>query len=241
MQTADSHDSGISPASPVELEQQGLALRARKHKKRRHTDSKGFSLQDINQQLAHVLADPSQQRVELGVLKKSQARQVCCRINLFSKLLLQVCPWQSCMLQVNALAAVYGFESRSCGRKGKTLFKTSDAAPLTQQGQRQVCLQLSPATKLDTGLANTFMHAIQVQQLLACSFSAQSEKQEAHIVQQQTQNGAAAIAPLNSSNKGHMLLTKLGWSSGTGLGRKCQGRQDPLLPEKRARRAGLGT
>eukprot|EP00891_Asterochloris_glomerata_P001893 jgi/Astpho2/1893/Aster-x0508 len=193
LQTADSHDSGISPASPVELEQQRLALRARKHKKRNHTDSRGFSLQDINQQLAQVLADPSQQRVELGVLKKSQARQV------------------------NALAAVYGFESRSCGRKGKTLFKTSDAAPLTQQGQRQV------------------------QQLLACSFSAQSEKQEAHIVQQQTQNGAAAIAPLNSSNKGHMLLTKLGWSSGTGLGRKCQGRQDPLLPEKRARRAGLGT
>ena len=66
----------------MELEQQRLALRARKHKKRNHTDSRGFSLQDINQQLAQVLADPSQQRVELGVLKKSQARQVCCRINL---------------------------------------------------------------------------------------------------------------------------------------------------------------
>ena len=85
------------------------------------------------------------------------------------------------------------------------------------------------------------MHAIQVQQLLACSFSARTEKQKTQIVQQQTHDRATVIAPLNSSNKGHMLLTKLGWSSGTGLGRECQGRKDPLLPEKRARRAGLGT
>ena len=84
MQAADSHDSGISPPSPLEIEQQGLALRARKHKKRKCTDAQGFSLQDINEQLAQVLADPSQQRVELGVLKKSQARQVCCRINLLA-------------------------------------------------------------------------------------------------------------------------------------------------------------
>ena len=82
MQTADSHGSGISLLSPLDLEQQGLALRARKHKKRKHTDSEGFSLQDISQQLAQVLADPSQQRIELGVLRKSQARQVCCRIHL---------------------------------------------------------------------------------------------------------------------------------------------------------------
>ena len=60
-------------------------------------------------------------------------------------------------------------------------------------------------------------------------------------MQQQTHERAAVTAPLNSSNKGHMLLTKLGWSSGTGLGRKCQGRRDPLLPEKRASRAGLGS
>ena len=82
MQTADRHDSGISPPPPLEVEQQGLALQARKHKKQKHTDSQAFSLQDINQQLAQVLADPSQQRIELGVLRKSQARQVCCRINL---------------------------------------------------------------------------------------------------------------------------------------------------------------
>ena len=84
MQTADSHDSGILPPSPLEVEQQGLALRARKHKKRKHTDMEGFSLQDINQQLAQALTDPSQQRIELGVLRKSQARQVCCRTNLWA-------------------------------------------------------------------------------------------------------------------------------------------------------------
>ena len=55
-----------------------------------------------------------------------------------SNFLLQVCSWHSCIMQVNALAAVYGFESRSCGRKGKTLFKKLDAGPLTQQGQKQV-------------------------------------------------------------------------------------------------------
>ena len=84
MQTADGHDGGIAPPPPLEVEQQGLALRARKHKKRKQTDLQGFSLQAINQQLAQVLADPSQQRIELGVLKKSQARQVCCRVNVWA-------------------------------------------------------------------------------------------------------------------------------------------------------------
>ena len=43
--------------------------------------------------------------------------------------------------QVRALAAVYGLEPRACGRRGQTLFRTSNAGLPTADGQAQVYTQ----------------------------------------------------------------------------------------------------
>ena len=44
---------------------------------------------------------------------------------------------------------------------------------------------------------------------------------------------------LGASNKGHAMLSKMGWKGG-GLGRGGEGRDEPVLVEQRAERAGLG-
>eukprot|EP00300_Choanocystis_sp_HF-7_P007422 c15288_g1_i1.p2 GENE.c15288_g1_i1~~c15288_g1_i1.p2 ORF type:complete len:107 (-),score=20.28 c15288_g1_i1:68-388(-) len=46
--------------------------------------------------------------------------------------------------------------------------------------------------------------------------------------------------PLSSSNIGHRLMTKMGWTEGAGLGAREQGRKHPIMPHKRKRRRGLG-
>ncbi|KAF9266621.1 hypothetical protein L218DRAFT_896792 [Marasmius fiardii PR-910] len=50
-----------------------------------------------------------------------------------------------------------------------------------------------------------------------------------------------ATIPLSSSNVGHMLLVKQGWTPGTSLGVANEGRVDPLDVKVRHERAGLGT
>ena len=44
---------------------------------------------------------------------------------------------------------------------------------------------------------------------------------------------------LGASNKGHAMLSKMGWKGG-GLGKEGEGRDEPVLVEQRAERAGLG-
>ena len=45
------------------------------------------------------------------------------------------------LLQVRALAAVYGLEPRACGRRGQTLFRTDNAGLPSADGQAQVHAQ----------------------------------------------------------------------------------------------------
>ena len=50
-----------------------------------------------------------------------------------------------------------------------------------------------------------------------------------------------AVAPgQDASNKGNMLLAKMGWKEGTGLGAAADGRVDPVLVQQYESRVGLG-
>jgi len=50
-----------------------------------------------------------------------------------------------------------------------------------------------------------------------------------------------AVAPgQDSANKGNMLLAKMGWKEGTGLGAGADGRVDPVLVQQYESRVGLG-
>jgi len=55
---------------------------------------------------------------------------------------------------------------------------------------------------------------------------------------EKTQVASVDVA-LGTSNKGHAMLAKMGWKGG-GLGKKGGGRDEPVLVEQRADRAGLG-
>lgn len=46
--------------------------------------------------------------------------------------------------------------------------------------------------------------------------------------------------PLEKSNKGFVMLEKMGWKEGEGLGSTKEGRTEPLQPQKRPLRTGLG-
>nr|CAG4652039.1 EOG090X0AIB [Triops cancriformis] len=52
---------------------------------------------------------------------------------------------------------------------------------------------------------------------------------------------AASIdQPIDKRNKGFKMLSKMGWSSGEGLGKDKHGQSDPILVEGRLQREGLG-
>lgn len=53
-------------------------------------------------------------------------------------------------------------------------------------------------------------------------------------------NEAVAADQLERSNKGFALLEKMGWKEGEGLGKDRSGRTEPLRPERRGGRSGLG-
>ena len=55
---------------------------------------------------------------------------------------------------------------------------------------------------------------------------------------EKTQVASVEVA-LGASNKGHAMLAKMGWKGG-GLGKEGEGRDEPVLVEQRAERAGLG-
>lgn len=55
---------------------------------------------------------------------------------------------------------------------------------------------------------------------------------------EKTQVASVDVA-LGTSNKGHAMLAKMGWKGG-GLGKEGGGRDEPVLVEQRADRAGLG-
>ena len=55
---------------------------------------------------------------------------------------------------------------------------------------------------------------------------------------EKTQVASVDVA-LGASNKGHAMLAKMGWKGG-GLGKEGEGRDEPVLVEQRAERAGLG-
>ena len=55
---------------------------------------------------------------------------------------------------------------------------------------------------------------------------------------EKTQVASVDVA-LGTSNKGHAMLAKMGWKGG-GLGKEGGGRDEPVLVEQRAERAGLG-
>lgn len=44
----------------------------------------------------------------------------------------------------------------------------------------------------------------------------------------------------DEANKGNLLLAKMGWKSGTGLGKEGEGRVDPVMVQQFESRAGLG-
>ena len=50
---------------------------------------------------------------------------------------------------------------------------------------------------------------------------------------------ASVEVPLSANNKGHAMMAKMGWKGG-GLGKEGEGRDEPVLVEQRAERAGLG-
>jgi RNA-binding protein 5/10 len=45
---------------------------------------------------------------------------------------------------------------------------------------------------------------------------------------------------VDETNKGNQLLAKMGWSTGTGLGKGNEGRVDPIAVQQFENRAGLG-
>ncbi len=47
---------------------------------------------------------------------------------------------ENLLMQVAALAKLYGLEARACGRAGQTFFRTAETRPLDADGQAQACL-----------------------------------------------------------------------------------------------------
>ncbi|KAK9840070.1 hypothetical protein WJX74_002903 [Apatococcus lobatus] len=116
--------------------------------------------------------------------------------------------------QVAALANLYALEARACGRAGQTFFKTLNTKPLSSEDQ------------------------IQAKRLLACSFRPPQSKKARTALRQQTRS--ALPVPVPESNIGNQLLRGLGWQEGQGLGASQSGIVEPLLPERRTGRQGLG-
>lgn len=77
---------------------------------------------------------------------------------------------------------------------------------------------------------------LQVERLLACSEANEAHPSLAALKQVQ----AALSLPLAASNRGSAMLRSMGWTEGTGLGRKRQGQTEPLPIVKRAKHLGLG-
>ncbi|KAL0566490.1 hypothetical protein V5O48_015521 [Marasmius crinis-equi] len=75
--------------------------------------------------------------------------------------------------------------------------------------------------------------------------AASSSFREANLAEPSPEPPAATVSqpavPLSSSNVGHMLLMKQGWTPGTSLGTGDDGRIDPLDVKVRNDRAGLGS
>ena len=83
----------------------------------------------------------------------------------------------------------------------------------------------------------------QVERLLACSVS--HGKPTADLRQQMDAALCASRAslrrPIPGSNKGAIMLQRLGWSAGSGLGAQGQGRMEPVPLRLGQRRQGLGS
>lgn len=80
--------------------------------------------------------------------------------------------------------------------------------------------------------------ATQAERLLACSFRPPKPKRARAALLKQTKS--APSVPVPESNVGNQLLRGLGWQKGQGLGASQSGIVEPLLPERRTGRRGLG-
>ncbi|GAX81995.1 hypothetical protein CEUSTIGMA_g9423.t1 [Chlamydomonas eustigma] len=69
----------------------------------------------------------------------------------------------------------------------------------------------------------------------------QSKRSSAHALPGMIRGREEGLnAPLSSKNKGFELLKKMGYQEGQGLGKSSSGRVEPLRPEVRGTRTGLG-
>ena len=156
------HEAGLAPGAVQtghhvgDKETQAAAgLRARakrdrdKRRKARKKDAGSFSLAAVSEQIAAFIeggAGATSDALELPSFSKLQRMQVChASINHSCYSWWQARCCKQCrlipkvnLLQVRALACLYGLEARACGRAGQTLFKTDKSGPLTDERAAQV-------------------------------------------------------------------------------------------------------
>ena len=136
----------------------GLRARAKrerdKRRKARKRDAGRFSLAAVNVQMAAFVeggAGAAADALELPSFSKLQRMQVCPSQTVVPAISIS---WTtrddpmvervdsfipSALLQVRALACLYGLEARACGRAGQTLFRTGKCGPLNDERATQVC------------------------------------------------------------------------------------------------------
>jgi hypothetical protein len=84
---------------------------------------------------------------------------------------------------------------------------------------------------------------LQVQRLLACSVPHGRPTLELRQEMEQAMRNARASMHrhIPSDNRGSVLLRRMGWSEGSGLGAQRQGRREPVPLHLGQRRQGLGS
>ncbi|KAK9830638.1 hypothetical protein WJX81_008179 [Elliptochloris bilobata] len=125
--------------------------------------------------------------------------------------------------QITALAGLYGYEGRACGRRGLTLFRTEHS---------QAALPPDAQQKAD--------------RLVACSAAGgrPSADLRAALAAARGVGGGLQSAlgrPVAPDSRGATMLRALGWEAGAGLGRSAQGRTEPVPLHLGQGRRGLGS